>query len=102
MKHNIRGVQEDTLFSPISTNAACTPGSTPLTRPYVDITDNAALRFPLDMDLLQDAAVDIGNPCFRGVILTSNSAIIDYSCSRQSVEFDSSKVSTSSRSTTVG
>ncbi|MNV91956.1 hypothetical protein D3C71_1865020 [compost metagenome] len=33
--------------------------------PFINIADDAALGFAFDMDLLQDAAINIGNPRFR-------------------------------------
>ncbi|MNJ74797.1 hypothetical protein D3C77_717860 [compost metagenome] len=33
--------------------------------PFINIADDAAFGFAFDVDLLQDAAINIGNPRFR-------------------------------------
>ncbi|CAI2018248.1 Uncharacterised protein [Serratia ficaria] len=65
MRHDVGGMQEGGLVQADIDERRLHARQDAADAPLVYIADDAAFGFAFDMDLLQDAAVDIGNPRFR-------------------------------------
>ncbi len=65
MGHDIGGVEESRLIETNIYKSRLHARQDPAHAPFVDIADDTAPRLALDVDLLQDAAVNIGDARLR-------------------------------------
>lgn len=65
MRHDVGGVQEGGLVQADVDECRLHARQDAADAPFIDIADDAAFGFAFDMNLLQNAAIDIGDPRFR-------------------------------------
>ena len=65
MRHNIGGVQEGGFIQANIDKGSLHARQNATDAAFIDVADDAALRFAFDMDFLQDTAVNISYARFR-------------------------------------